>query len=40
MSEASPPKQALIFIDPWYEKWLEVGGSGLEWNDHPLAYEF
>ena len=35
---AFPGKPALIFIDPWYGKWLEVGGSGLEWNEHPLAY--
>src|ERR1700720_955349 len=31
-------KQALIFIDRWYGRWLEVGGSGLEWNEYPPAH--
>ena len=32
-------KEAFIFIDPWYGKWLEVGGSGLEWNNHAGAMD-
>src|SRR5437588_4403977 len=31
-------KPALIFIDRWYGRWLEVGGSGLEWNKYPPAH--
>src|ERR1700674_2325434 len=31
-------KRTLIFIDRWYGRWLEVGGSGLEWNDYPPAH--
>src|SRR5438270_12724459 len=30
--------RALIFIDRWYGRWLEVGGSGLEWNKYPPAH--
>src|SRR5687767_829560 len=31
-------KPALIFIDPWYGRWLKVGGSGLKWHTYPLAH--
>src|SRR5688500_823931 len=31
-------KRALIFIDPWYGRWLKVGGSGLKWHTYPLAH--
>src|SRR4051812_510901 len=29
---------AIIFIDPWYGRWLKVGGSGLKWHNYPLAH--